>query len=183
MKNILCLSLAAFALTALQSAYAADKSPFYVGATVGTSGQLTHVRDGVRTDSDKPNPFRVYGGYDLNQNFAIEAGYTHFGGFDFSNGLKTDVGSLHVAMKAGMALGDAFTLYAKVGASNVAITQKGSPGTFKAHGLRPLLGVGASYRLTDNVGLTLDVTDYGSLKGPGLKLTPRTIELGLRYQW
>lgn len=184
MKNILCLTLATCALGALPCAYAADKdNPFYAGAAVGTAAQLTHVRNGVRTDSDRPNPFRVYGGYDLNKNFAIEAGYTYFGGFDYPNGLKTEIGSLHVAMKAGMALGESFTLYGKAGASRMSVEQDGPFGSGKVHDVRPLIGVGASYRLTDSLALTLDVTDYGRVKKPGLSLKPRTIELGLRYQW
>ncbi|MES2323534.1 MAG: porin family protein [Pseudomonadota bacterium] len=184
MKNILCLTLAACALGALPAAYAADKdNPFYAGATVGFGTQLTHEKNGVRVDSNKSRPLRLYGGYDLNQNFAIEAGYTRFGGFKFPNGVSTDVDSLHLAMKGAIALGDSWSLHGKVGMSNVALTEKRPLGTGKANDLRPLLGVGASFRLTNNVALTLDVTDYGSLKGPGLHITPRTAEVGLRYQW
>jgi OOP family OmpA-OmpF porin len=184
MRKIFCLSLAACAFGAVPAASAAEKdSPFYAGATVGTAGQLVHAANGVRVESNRPTPFRLYGGYDLNQNFAIEAGYTYFGGFKFPNGIASDVGSLHLAAKGSMALGENFTLYGKVGVSNLAITQKNSATTFKAHDLRTLLAVGASYRLTEAVAVTLDVTDYGSLKKPGVKLTPRTIEVGLRYQW
>lgn len=184
MKNILCTTLAACALGALPCAHAADKdNPFYAGATVGVPGVLIHVNNGVRTESSKEHSFRLYGGYDLNQHFAIEAGYAHIGDFKFPNGFSSELSSLHVAMKGAIALGQSWTLYGKVGASNLALTEKRPLGTARVSGVRPLLGIGAAFRLTNNVALTLDVTDYGNLKGPGLKLTPRKAEVGLRYQW
>lgn len=183
MKRIMCTTLAALALTALPGAHAANETPLYIGAAVGTSGDLNFSVDGTRIDSNKPRPVKLYAGFDLNERFALEAGYTRFGGFEFPGQTEFDMSALHLAFKAAIPLGESFSVFGKVGVSRLSGDLIGQSISITETDVRPLVGLGAAYRFNENLSLTLEVTSYGSLKRPGMSVRARPVELGLKYRF
>lgn len=101
---LLGVALLAIAIPSLYGggdAYAAERSPWYIGAGVGRSSFSVNASqlqsavspplpDGgiflgtreVTLDSDATN-FKVYGGFQINRYFGVEAGYTDFGKVKF----------------------------------------------------------------------------------------------------
>jgi OOP family OmpA-OmpF porin len=183
MNKLLCLTLAAIAAAALPSAQAAELSPYYAGVAFGTSGEMTYKKDGISATSDRPRPVKLYGGYQLSDSFAIEAGYTRFGGFKYKDLGGFDYSAMHLAVKGGMQLGDSFTVYGKVGMSRLAGQSNVLGASHSQHEFSPLIGVGVSYRINEKWSLTLDVTDYGRMKKPGMNVRSRSAELGLNYRF
>jgi len=84
-------------LAAIASQYAnADDAGWYVGGNVGQSrakiddSRITNtlVEDGITTtsitDNNRDTGFKLFGGYQINQNFALEGGYYDLGRFGFT---------------------------------------------------------------------------------------------------
>jgi OOP family OmpA-OmpF porin len=112
---------AALGLTAGMAAHADVQPGFYMGAGFGT----TKVGDDAFGSSvdDSDTGFKVFGGYDFNQNFAVEVSYfdlgeasgsfedIDFGRIDFDAGISgfsaSAVGTLPVS--------DMFSVFAKLG--------------------------------------------------------------------
>ncbi len=57
---------------------------FYAGAGIGTRGTLHRGTPAGTVDNiNHPRPFKVFGGYEFTDLFALEAGYTDFGKYRF----------------------------------------------------------------------------------------------------
>ena len=202
--------LASLALLALSIPAFADG--FYgVGELTRSSASLDRAHfDGALTangatglsssDSGNSTKWRLQGGYRFNPNLAVEAGYIDFGkakytatysGGSAQGSLKA--GGVDVAALAGLPLNDSFSVFAKAGvvaasvksrltASGLAALASGDAST---HVVRPLLGVGALYKLTDNLDLR---ADYDHVSGLGKsdktgKMNANLFSLGIAYNF
>ncbi len=179
MKHILSLAFAA--ATCLPAAHAADALPFYVGATIGTTGQLKFSNNTESVNSSRERPFKVYGGYELSEHIALEAGYTHIGKFKFPGHGQIDYSAMHIAAKAGMKLGESFSIYGKLGAARQSLELTSPGDADKINDIRPMIAVGSAWRFSERLSLTLEVTSYGRIKGEGISLRATPVEVGLRY--
>jgi OOP family OmpA-OmpF porin len=124
---------------------------------------------GSRTSTDETDfGFKVYGGYQFNQNFAVEGGYTHLGkakshSVITSGGSGTADGewksySIDVSALGILPLGNQFSLFGRAGVSlwdvQFDLTANGSGGSASTseseNGVSPLLGIGGMINLSSN---------------------------------
>ena len=174
-----------FALAALLSAAGARANdPFYVGAAVTSSHQLTIHRSGVREDSRSQHALRLSGGYQFNEHFAVEAGYVRFGDFKYASGPGVDMDAAYTAIKGSMPVGEKFSLFGKVGVAyhGQRVTGLGQVDG-KYNTTKTLLAAGAAWHVTDKVALSLEVADYGTVKTRAGKVKARQLEAGLNFKF
>jgi OmpA-OmpF porin, OOP family len=151
-------------------------------------------------DSGGSNQWRLQLGYGFNQYLAVEAGYMDLGKAKYSASYAG--GSATGELKAGgldlVALGilpvtDKFSIFGKAGA--VALKAKSSltadasaasaTGKATANEVRPLVGLGASYRIADNVDLRTEF-DYVNGVGKSNKtgsMDSKMISVGVAYHF
>lgn len=159
MKKI-CLSLIALAAAAFANV-ASAQSQGYVGLQVGTS--RSDIDCSGTTSCDKNDTgFKVFGGYKLTPEWAIELGYSDLGKTKFSTGAVTGsvaTTSLGLGVAYHLAFGNDWTGVARLG---VASNQVKLSGTVNGLGsasdskrkAEPYLGLGVGYALTKQVSLT-----------------------------
>lgn len=157
----------------------------YLGATLGQRTELTLQAGGQRqSDASEPRAFGIVGGYDFSEHLAIEAGYTSFGTHRYASGASIRMGALHVAAKGGFALNDKFSLFGKAGLVRHTLKLAGTGEDDGSHSkARPMFGAGAAYRLTEKVGVTLEVVDYGTLRTGAGEIKVRQFEAGLHVKF
>jgi OOP family OmpA-OmpF porin len=152
------------------------------------------------SDSGGSFQWRLQGGYRFSPNLALEAGYIDFGKVDYQANYSG--GSAQGSLKAGgvdlaalalLPLNDSFTIFGKLGVVDATVKsnlQAGAPadsasGNTSVNSVRPLLGLGATYKLTDNVDLRADydyVNGLGSSSKTG-KMTVNMFSLGAVYNF
>jgi OOP family OmpA-OmpF porin len=135
------------------------------------------------SDSGGSYQWRLQGGYRFNPNLALEVGYIDFGKADYQADYSG--GSAQGSLKAGgvdmaalllLPLNDSFSIFGKLGVVDATVKsnlQAGAPadsasGDTSVNSVRPLLGLGATYKLTDSVDLRADY-DYVSGLGSSSK--------------
>lgn len=135
------------------------------------------------SDSGGSYQWRLQGGYRFNPYLALEVGYIDFGKADYQAAYAG--GSAQGSLKAGgvdmaalllLPLNDSFSIFGKLGVVDATVKanlQAGAPaasatGDTSVNSVRPLLGLGATYKLTDNVDLRADY-DYVSALGSSSK--------------
>ena len=200
---------AASALTA-QAALAQD-SAWYSGANVGrTSATVDNARitrglasAGLATtsisDRDRDTGFKIYGGYQLSPNFALEGGYFDLGKFGFTANtnpagtLNGDIRlrGLNVDVVGTLPLSERFSLLGRVGA-NYAQTR----GTFSGTGAIGLtnpnpskrdtnykIGVGLQYAFTESLSMRGELERYRINDAVGNKGHVDMVSVGLVYKF
>lgn len=143
----------------------------------GTASAQTYFGLGAgraKTDTNKTS-WNVYGGYQFNPVFGIEAGYMDLGQYRGS-----DVESWSLAGTASLPLGSAWSLFGKLGASANRTHFSGS-----AHHTDVLVGAGASYAMNRNWGIRLEYDDFGKLSNTssGDNSRGRNLGLSLKYSY
>lgn len=123
-------------------AVAADTG-FYVGIKAGTAKKK------VTTVSESSSAWGLFGGYKINQNFAVEAGYTDLG--DVSGLLEFT--ALDVSAVGIFPISEPFSLYGKLGMAStkeelslLSLSETRTALTF---------GVGGQFDLNPNIGIRL----------------------------
>ena len=143
--SVLALALGTLAL----GAQAAEPIGFYAGAGVGQS----MVDESFVDDEDVG--YQVFGGYQFNPYFGVEAAYTDFGEVD----LTGNVGNLEADTWSLVAVGtlpftDKFSGYAKAGFHSWdAEVSAPEIGRANDDGTDPTYGLGLQYRFNDTVAL------------------------------
>jgi OmpA-OmpF porin, OOP family len=143
------------------------------------------------SDSGGSYQWRLQGGYRFNPYLALELGYIDFGKADYQAAYSG--GSAHGSLKAGgvdmaalvsVPLNDSFSVFGKLGVVDATVKsnlQAGTPadsasGDTSVNSVRPLLGLGASYKLTDNVDLR---ADYDYVSGLGSSSKTGTMDVNM----
>jgi OOP family OmpA-OmpF porin len=148
-KLLSTLLLSATLGAAAFGANAQDKG-FYAGAGVGQS----FVDEGAYDDED--TAFSVFGGYQFNKYFGLEAGYADFGKIEANGaGPALEGDSAYLTAVGTLPITDRFSAYAKAGLHrwNVDTALPGLTGNNDDSGSDPTYGVGMQYRFTDRVAL------------------------------
>ncbi|SFB73420.1 outer membrane beta-barrel protein [Massilia yuzhufengensis] len=186
-KLIVALIASAAAMSAAQAQTTAPRA--YVGVGVA-SADHEFKRSGatnIDTEGYKASG-KIFGGYDFNQTWGVEAGYTDFRKADVNYTTagvntrgETDGHSVYLAAKATMPVNEQFSVYTKLGAARnkselVALNsaQNMSHSKTEAYG-----ALGAQYNLNQNVSLIAEYERYGKSKDFGAKADVWTV--GAKY--
>ncbi len=116
---------------------------------------------------------KLFGGYRFNENFGVEAGYAALGSFSESvtvgsASVKQDgkARSIFAVATGRLPLGESFAVHSRLGLSSGKVSgTNGLPAANNLMGSKNsvLFGLGAEYRPTSNVALTLNYDDFGHL--------------------
>ena len=181
------LSLFACAVITSQFAMAADAG-WYIGANGGqsrakiddariTSGLISSGFKSVSIfDDDRDRGYKIFGGYQINRNFAVEGGYFDLGKFGFTAN-TTPLGTLRGDIKirgtnldlVGMLpFTEKFSAFGRVGV-NSARAEDTFTGTGLVRTLNPnprqretnaKFGLGLQYAFTESLGIRAEVERY-----------------------
>ncbi|MDL2356553.1 MAG: outer membrane beta-barrel protein, partial [Pseudomonadota bacterium] len=174
MKKLIFALIAA--ATAVGSAQAAGP---YVGVGVASadhSYNLSGTSNGS-TDGYKASG-KVFAGYDLDQTWGVEAGYTDFKKSTYNYTLNNAAGratsdghSFYVAGKATAPITDQFSVFGKLGAAQNKSTLSSATPAFNTSNSKTEVyaGVGLQYNLNQKVALTAEYERYGKSKDFGAK--------------
>jgi len=200
--------LSLIALAVLASSFAlADDSGWYAGANAGRSSatiddaRITSGFTGATiTDDDRSSGYKIFGGYQFNQYFAVEGGYFDLGNFGFNakapdgtlsgniklKGLNMDlVGTLPITEKfsvlgrIGANYADASDSFAGTGAGTVNVL---NPNPSKRD-TNLKVGLGLQYAFTPALAMRAEVERYRINDAVGNKGTIDLVSLGLIYRF
>ena len=180
------LALAALWLgTAAIGAQAAglDKDAgLYVGGAIGRSSYSLSSSNrapvpvpwGGQKANKSGTAYKLYGGYRLTEHFGVEAGYARLGRVSQwspaygGSRLQTGTGQVfYAAATARMPLGDAFAVNGRLGVARGRISgdSNWAPANQRLSGTSTgvMVGVGAEYRMTQNLAITADYDYFGKL--------------------
>jgi len=193
-KKRLALISAAALLLAAQAAQAAPQSDelgAYGGLSVGRSSfSLPSPSVPVTGKDSRDTAYKLYGGYRLNENFGLEAGYARLGSFSeqatLATGAVTQEGkasSFYAAATARHALNEQFSLQGRLGVARNKVSGTNLlPAGDSLQGSKTSLmwGVGAEYKLAKNLALTADYDNYGKVSS---QVKASTFMLGARLSF
>ncbi len=163
----------------------------YVGVGVTTADHATSIggATGVSGDGYKASG-KLFGGFDLDKTWGVEAGYTDFRSshYNYTTGTaggtaSSDGHSFYVAGKATAPLNENFSVYGKLGvAQNKATLTASVPTLSRSYSKTEGYGaLGAQYNLNKQVALTLEYERYGKSRDFGAKADAWTV--GARYSF
>lgn len=154
------LSRALFAVLAGATAFgaqAAQDTGFYAGAGAGQSQIDEHAYD------DEDTAFSVFGGYQFNRWFGLEAGYADFGKLrpDVA-GTSLEASSVYLTAVGTLPFTEKFSGYAKAGFQrwDLDTAIPGLAGTGDDSGTDPTYGVGLQYSFTDAFALRAEYSRF-----------------------
>lgn len=169
MINILHARIALFGsillvLLGLSSAPAAAQSTgFYIGGGAGVSsvdvcGDLNAL--GASSCDDRDTGFKIFGGYGINQNLAVEIGYIDLGEIEASGGgatIKAETDGVEAAAVGILPINRQFSVFGKLGLFMWDVSVSGSgPGgsaSISDDGTDLMFGLGGSWNLTPQLSL------------------------------
>jgi OmpA-OmpF porin, OOP family len=169
-KTLTALIVSVAAVGGMSAAYAADDVGPYAGVGVVASKHKYSLSNDTSTGDRNSTEWsgKIYGGYQLNKNFAVEGGYTDFGSSDYNYSVGTATGHIdskshafYLAGKGSMPINQQLSVFGKLG---VAYNKNEVHGTGLAtpyvtgDGNRTNLyaSVGGEYALNEKVSLSLE---------------------------
>lgn len=186
------VSAAAVAIIGCSHAHAQD-AHYYAGVTTGSSKASLENSAGARFSStNHPVPLKIYGGVELTERFAVEAGYAGATGkHAFDKRLTGSEGAprlgsqvAYVAAKATMALGESVDVYGKAGVAYSRYKMEGAgAGDFAISGTKPMAGVGLAYKVSDEFAVTFELEHYGRVRERQISLTTNRLQLGAKLSF
>lgn len=142
----------------------------YVGLSAGQSTTSFDARNvsGLGTVSASDNlrktAYKFYVGYDFNRNWGAEIGYADLGrpGFSYTSGglpgsAEAKESAWYLAAKGNWPVNQRFNLFGKLGGTRNRLEVNGAD----AAKTDWLLGVGAEYSVSKQVGVRLEYEDFG----------------------
>jgi OOP family OmpA-OmpF porin len=172
-KLIVALIAGAAAMSAAQAQNFTDtQQRAYVGVGAVTAKNIQQ--------DDYKLGGKIYGGYQVNQTWAAEAGYTDFGDHDVANGTSKGNGT-YVAAKATMPINDRFSAYGKVGVQHSERKFNSAAVNLKDTDTGAYGALGVQYKLNQQVALTAEYERYGKEKDIGAKSNVWTV--GAHYNF
>lgn len=132
---------------------------FYAGASVGQAS-IDACGDagalGATSCDDEDTGWKVFGGYELNQNFAVEAAWVDLGEISASGpgvSVTGEADGFVVDVKGMLPLNDQFGVFAKIGLISWELEGGGAASGFDDDGTDAMYGVGAHYMFTEQFGV------------------------------
>lgn len=204
------LSCVAFAVMAGSYAMAQDTG-WYAGANIGQS-RATIDNDRISNEllgsgltmtsisnEDSDRAYKIYGGYQINKNFALEGGYFDLGQFSF-NAATSPAGTLSGNIKlrgfnldavGTLPITEKFSVFGRIGA-NYAEARDSFAGTGAVVVLNPnpskretnlKVGLGVQYAFTESLSLRAEAERYRINDAVGNKGDVDVMSLGLVYRF
>lgn len=194
-KHAFASSLA-LSFLAAPAVHAAEKDAlprFYAGVATGQSKSTLENSAGERFSSkNHPLPVKLYGGVDLSDYFAVEAGFSGTTGkHEFDKGLygtatepRLQSRAFYMAAKGTVAVSEKVDLHAKLGVAHSRF-EMSSAGAHdrKIDGTKPMFGVGAAYKFTEQLSGTLEFEHYGTVREQGYKMRQQQLQAGLKFSY
>ena len=167
----------------------------YIGLSLGPSkGSVTNAdgqRIGQRIGQDNDVvAFKTYAGYALNQHLAIEGGYAGTTGklrfegerFGAATDPRADMSAVYVALRGKVAVGASVDLFAKLGVARNRFELTGAGARdFDVTAVKPMLGVGIAWRVTDQVALTAELEHYGRVREGNRRFVQNRAQVGVQF--
>lgn len=200
--------LAIFAVTIFPATAFAQ---LYAGASIGKNRaefNASDYRTGVAGISESQNrvqsAFKLYGGYDLNRNLAIEAGYARLGTPKYRYVSSGAVGQAKVRQSSAFAVAkgtfpvnEQFSVFGKLGftysrarlegnSNSAAINAAaGFPAAISENNTRALIGIGIEFSLAKNIFLRAEYEDFGKFGDSDLtgETKARLVSIGVTYKF
>jgi len=183
---------AAALITILASAGAAQaQERGYIGLTVGPSKGSVTNGDGQRIDRDNDVvALKGYAGYALNRHLAIEGGYAGMTGklrfdgarFGAATDPRADMSAFYVALRGTVAVGASVDLFAKLGVARNRFKFTGAGAQdFNVTDVKPMVGAGAAWRVTDTMALTAELEHYGRVREGNRRFVQNRAQVGVQF--
>ncbi|GAB3470173.1 hypothetical protein GCM10027321_40280 [Massilia terrae] len=192
MKKIVFALIAGAAVATAAQAQDSNAPRGYIGVGAATADHQYSI-NGVNTtgnDGYKASA-KVYGGYEFNNTWGLEAGYTDFrkSNFNYTTAAgatgsgHSDGHATYLAAKGNIPINEQFSFYGKLGVenmhSNLSTSTPGLSGSKSDTGVYG--GVGVQYNLSKQVSLNAEYERYGNKKDFGAK--PDVWTAGVRYNF
>lgn len=163
----------------------------YIGLSLGPSkGSVTNA-DGQRIGQDNDVvAFKGYAGYALNRHLAIEGGYAGTTGklrfegerFGAATDPRADMSAFYVALRGKVAVGASVDIFAKLGVARNRFELTGAGARdFDVTAVKPMLGVGIAWRVTDQVALTVELEHYGRVREGSRRFVQNRAQAGVQF--
>jgi OOP family OmpA-OmpF porin len=171
MRATKLFATAVLVLSGLVAASQASAQGFYIGGSVGQSDIDDEITTGLITSGSvdgKDTGFKIFGGYQFNQNFGVELAYVDLGKASYSGsffgapvtGGKVEVWGLNISAVGTLPLNPSFSLFGKVGLfsweAEASDVTGGVPFSAKDDGVDLSIGLGLSYNFTKNVSARVE---------------------------
>jgi OOP family OmpA-OmpF porin len=165
------------------SAAQAAPGPYVgVGVTNGKSNIVTPAGAANINKAGTKASGKIFGGVELNETFGVELGYTDFRKADHSytsgaatNRVTTDGHATYLAGKATAPISDKVNMYGKLGVVNKRLKQHGAMNASATEN-DLYAGVGAEYKLSNQVAVGLEYERYGKKTAFGQKPDAWTVQ-------
>ncbi|MFY0676549.1 MAG: porin family protein [Neptuniibacter sp.] len=157
--NKLILS-SALAATLLSSTVFAD-SNFYLGGSIGQT-EVDYVPEaGATVTDDSDTSWKIFGGYNINENFAVEVAYQDLGDNSavvLGQPTYIDGDALSISLVGKLPINDQFGLFGKLGYADVEADADvpSINASVSASDSDVLYGIGAVYSVTEAVDVRLE---------------------------
>lgn len=185
MNKFLTSTLLAAVVLAPCSASAED---YYAGLNFSKGGTLTYRNplNGKTASDDTGAVFKLYGGFALTENYALEAGYAQGGRAHFDKaalGMATEptfkASNLYLAARATHRFNDDWSVFGKLGVVRNRYEGAGA-GSGTVSSTKPLLGVGMAYNVSKDVALTVEYERMGRTRKQGVNVVQNALQLGVK---
>lgn len=181
-------------------AFASDTG-WYVGGDLGQSNFDLKLPSGYSTNgvsqSRRDVAFAVFGGYRLNRNISVEAGYQNLGEYKLSVGSargQAKIDGITTTAVFELPMNERWGLFARAGVmfakarSNASDSTAGTSASQSKDGVVPVIGFGASYMLDNVWTLRAQYQDVGAAKvaeaaGYSVKLHDEIWSVGATYKF
>ena len=175
-KTSIAALLATSGLVVSSAAMAQAKDQgFYAGARIGQSKVDIDCTGASCSDSD--TAVGIFGGYQINRNFAVEAGYTDFGKFNATvtvpaATLEIKSNAFEVVGVGALPLNQQFSIYGKLGFYRGEAKAHATLGTLSGSQNETntdlTLGVGVQYNFNPQLGVRGEWQRYSSMGGDSI---------------
>jgi OOP family OmpA-OmpF porin len=163
------------------TAHAADKDQgFYMGADIGRAKQ--NLSAGAMTSDRNANSLNLYGGYQLDKNFAVELGYADLGKAKIGD-TSAKTKALNADLLARTALTQDLSLYGRLGAARY---DRDFSAGGSDHTVGFKVGAGLEYKLSEQLSLRGELTRYNNVPtadGQGFGRTANNVSAGVKYRF
>lgn len=130
------------------------QNDFYAGASVGQA--TIDACNGVTSCDDEDTSWKIFGGWQLNRNIAIEAAWVDLGEISGTIGgsaVSAEADGWTLAGKGMLPLNEKFDVFGKLGMIMWDVEGGGAASGVDDDGTDLIYGIGAQYMFTDQIGI------------------------------